>query len=182
MPSKLQEKPSALKREHPSFKTLNFLSFLYFRGSGSSRPKSIPRYPDHRVPVRYLWRDGKPCSKFGTWHFTQLYSTVQLLDITTLFSPFTRVFFQAMQNKVELVSDYRKWNAGVDLVFPLVLWIRIRLSPWCGSGCESAFDYHSDADPDSVLFDADPEQTFHHETDPDPSFKIIAQTLKKVLQ
>jgi hypothetical protein len=30
-----------------------------------------------------------------------------------------------------------------------------------------------------ILFDADPEQTFHPEKDPDPSFKIKAQTLKK---
>jgi hypothetical protein len=33
-----------------------------------------------------------------------------------------------------------------------------------------------------ILFDADPEQTFHPEKDPDPSFKIKAQTLKKMLK
>jgi hypothetical protein len=44
--SKLQDKPSALTREHPAFQNMKFLYFFYFCGppgsvSGTSRPKSM---------------------------------------------------------------------------------------------------------------------------------------------
>jgi hypothetical protein len=46
--------------------------------------------------------------------------------------------------------------------------------------------YHPDADPDSDFFYADPDPTFHPDADPEPdpdlSFLIKAQTLKKVLK